>query len=105
MSRGAGTETCPIRRSHLPATLQDPSLLLPPCLTQFLIQIWPQAQALAYFRYTSFLLQEKKRPTRVTLKQGVYCGDKWGQERGGGGGRKPFGTETVLVWNLFSLYL
>lgn len=38
---------------------------------------------------------------RVTLKQGVYCGDKWGQERGGGGGRKPFGTETVLMWNLF----
>lgn len=99
-SAGPGINKCPFsRHAAQPQSSRIPACCSLPCLTQFLIQIWPPAQASAYFRYTSFCCR-KKRPTQVTLKQGVYCGNKWGQECEGGGDRKTLGTGIFLMWSL-----
>lgn len=89
-------------RSCLAQSSSIPACCSLPCLTQFFIQIWPQAQALAYFRYTSFC-GRKKSPTQVTLKTGglLWGQMRTGQECGVGGCRKALGTGTVLIGMAF----
>lgn len=99
-----GTQKCPISWSCLAQSSRIPACSSLPCLTQFFIQIWPQAQALAYFRYSSFCCR-KKSPTQGTLKTG---GLLWGQTRTGMWRRQRQESPwdwNGFDWNLFSLLL